>query len=116
MTVTVPTDPVTPDIASMPPYFYVVSVNFGVCNDTGCTGKAVIETQAGSGTATVTLTITNPAHKTLAKCITTVKASYSAGTTATCRAHGSGWANFWDNIGGTYYFDAVVANPYYTFS
>jgi hypothetical protein len=116
VTVTIPTNPVTPDIASMPPYFYVVSVKFGVCSDTGCTGRAVVETQAGSGTATVKLTITNPANKALASCTTTVRASYSAGTTATCRAHGSGWANWWDNIGGTYYFDAVVANPYYTFS
>jgi hypothetical protein len=116
VTVTIPTTSVTPDIASMPPYFYVVSVNFGVCNDTGCIGKAVIETQAGTGTGAVTLTITNPANKTLAKCTTTVKASYSAGTTATCRARGSGWANFWNNVGGTYSIEATVANPYYTFT
>ena len=114
VTFNVPTNVVTPDVASMPPYFYIVSVKFGVCSGSGCTGNAVVETQAGSGTASVKLTITNAANKVLASCTTTVKASYSAGSTATCRAHGSGWENWWDNIGGTYYFDGTVANPDYT--
>jgi hypothetical protein len=113
VTVAVPILAVTPTLAGMPPDFTVLSVTFGVCSSTGCTGKAVIDTQAGSGLATVTLTITNPGNKTLAMCTTTVKATYSADTTATCRAHGSGWANFWDNVGGSYYFDGVVANPDY---
>jgi hypothetical protein len=113
VTLGVPTNVVTPSLAGMPPYYVVNSVTFGICSTTGCTGKAVIDTQAGSGVATVTLTITNPANKTLATCTTTVKATYSANATATCRAHGPNWANFWANVGGSYYFDGVVANPYY---
>jgi hypothetical protein len=113
VTLDIPTIVVTPTLAGMPPYFVENSVTFGTCSTTGCTGKAVIDTQAGSGVATVTLTITNPANKVLATCTATVKATYSADATATCRAHGPGWANFWANVGGSYYFDGVVANPYY---
>jgi len=113
VTLGIPTVVVTPTLAGMPPYFVENAVTFAPCSATGCTGKAVIDTQAGSGVATVTLAITNPANKVLATCTTTVRASYTADATATCRARGPGWANFWANGGGTYYFDGVVANPYY---
>lgn len=114
VTVAVPTDYVTPDLVNMPPYFYISSVDAHGCNGAGCTLTAIVGSEAGSGTATVTLTITNSSGKRLAACTTTVVlALYRATPTASCHAGGAAWTNWWNNIGGTYTFDATVLNPAY---
>ena len=59
VTIAIPTDYVTPDLVTMPPHFYISSVDAHGCNSAGCTLTAVVGSDAGSGTATVTMTITN---------------------------------------------------------
>ncbi|MFI5287462.1 MAG: hypothetical protein ACHQ4F_14225 [Candidatus Dormibacteria bacterium] len=114
VTVAIPAHVVTPDLVHMPPYFFIVSVDDKSCNSSGCAGTAVVGSEAGSGTATVTITVTNAAGGRLASCVATViVATYSATPTASCHIHGSAWANWWNNIGGTYYVDASVLHPAY---
>ncbi|MFZ0181287.1 MAG: hypothetical protein WAL84_15685 [Candidatus Dormiibacterota bacterium] len=114
VTVAVPTDYVTPDLVNMPPHFYTSSVDAHGCSSAGCTLTAIIGSDAGSGTATVTMTITNSSGARLATCTTTVVlAIYRATPTASCHARSAAWANWWNNIGGTYTFDATVLNPAY---
>jgi hypothetical protein len=113
-TVAIPTHFVTPDLVHMPPYFYISSVDAHGCGSGGCTLTAVVGSEAGSGTATVTMTISNSSGGRLATCTTTVVvAVYSATPTASCHAHGAAWTNWWNNIGGTYTFDATVLHPAY---
>ena len=114
VTVAIPAHVVTPDLVHMPPYFFIVSVDSKSCTSSGCALTAVVGSEAGSGTATVTITVTDAAAGKLASCVTTVVvATYSATPTASCHAHGSAWANWWNNIGGTYYFHASVLHPAY---
>jgi hypothetical protein len=114
VTVAVPSDFVTPDSAHMPPYFYIVSVDLRNCSSSGCNASAVVGSEVGSGTATVTITIRNSAGGRLAMCTTTVVvATYAATPTAACRARGLAWTNWWNNSGGSYSADAAVLHPAY---
>ena len=91
VTVTAPTNFVTPDVADMPLYPVVESADFGDCDESGCTVKASIGARAGSGIATVTLTVSASSDgERLATCTTTVAlAHYDDIQTATCHAEGS---------------------------
>jgi hypothetical protein len=113
VTVTVPTSFVTPDLADMPPYFHIQSVNFGTCNGSSCIVNAVVQGDAGSGAAIVTLTLW--AGRQLAVCTSSVVlAHYYDSKTARCHAGGPAWTRWWNGSGGSYEVRGTIANPAYS--
>jgi hypothetical protein len=113
VTVAPPTSSVIPDLADMPAYFHIQSVDFGTCNASGCVVKAVVQGDAGSGKDTVTLTLW--AGRQLAACTATVVLVHYYDTkTASCHAGGSAWTNWWNNTSsGSYEVRGTVVNPAY---
>lgn len=112
VTVAAPTSFVIPDLADMPTYFDIQSVDFGTCNGSGCVLNAVVQGEAGSGNATVTLTLW--AGRQLAMCTATVVlAHYYDTKTARCHAGGSAWTNWWYGSGGSYEVRGTVVDPAY---
>jgi hypothetical protein len=113
--VAAPASFVTPVRDGMPPFFHIQSFALdGDCNRAGCPLKAVVQADAGSGAASVSLTVADSNGKTLATCTTSVTlASYSDAQTAKCFATGQSWTNWWNNVGGSFTYAASVANPAY---
>jgi hypothetical protein len=114
ISVAVPTKYVIPDLVHMPPHFYIQSYDFKSCNSTGCTLTAVVQADAGSGVASVSLSIASTTGERLGACtaVTTLP-TYFASETAACRIHGAAWTAWWNAGVGHSTITAVVANPDY---
>ena len=113
-TVARPTYALIPDLAHLPPYFYIDLVGFTNCGSSGCTLKAVVKADAGSGVANVTLSISDSAGGRLGDCkATTTLSDYKASETARCRVGGTTWTRWWDRGVGTSSIHGEVANPDY---
>jgi hypothetical protein len=113
-TIAVPTDVVIPDLADLPPHFYIASVGYSDCGSSGCNLKAVVKADAGNGTEKVTLTIADTGGELLGTCTTSVTLpAYTATHTAMCRVGGRTWTAWWDRGVGKSTIHADVANPDY---
>ncbi len=114
VSVAIPTKYVIPDLVHMPPHFYISSFDFKSCNSAGCTLTAVVQADAGSGEARVSLSIASTAGERLGACTaTTTLPTYFASETAACRIHGAAWTAWWNAGVGHSTITAVVANPDY---
>ena len=116
VTVTPPPSPVTLTPEGLPPLFQITSIDSnGDCDSAGCPLKAGVTTLVGSGAGTIDFSVLDSGGSTLASCSAPVTVpSVGGSATASCKATGSAWTNWFYNIGGTYKSKAAPENPDYT--